>query len=67
MTGQPPPERVSIMPANCSTVRVPRRDRHELVDAPDPGFYRDPFTGQMHRAPNRTSWLGGFLDRICGG
>jgi|GEM_PF-3049416 len=47
MTGQPSPERVSIVPPDRGTVRVRRQDQREFVDAPEPA---------IAYAPDRRPW-----------
>lgn len=37
---------------------VPKAKSREFVDAIEPGFYRDPETGKVHRSRRRRAWLG---------
>ena len=37
---------------------VPKAKERQWVDAIEPGFYRDPETGKVHRSRRRRAWLG---------
>lgn len=34
-----------------------------MVDAPEPGTYRDEFTGRLRRQRRKSEWWGSLLDR----
>ncbi|POR42692.1 hypothetical protein [Methylobacterium sp. V23] len=59
------PPRVTLTDEAPKVVRIPKAERL-FVDAPEPGTYRDPFTGKLMRLRKRqgSEWWGTLLDRI---
>lgn len=59
------PSRFMLTDQAPEVVRLPKPDGL-LVDAPEPGTYRDPFTGKLKRQRKRqgSEWWGTLLDRV---
>lgn len=57
-----PVERVYLRGDASGTVLVTKPSR-SVVDAPEPGTYRDPFTGKLRWEREKSKWWGNLLDR----
>lgn len=51
-----PVSRQSVATTEPERVVVPKAKERQWVDAPEPGTYLDPFTGQLKRCRPRRRW-----------